>query len=70
MIIYYYLLIFSRCSSGELFKNLFWKIWKDKEMRLPKEEDRTKCFMFELLSVQQIIIVQPEEDTIIVHGVR
>jgi hypothetical protein len=58
------------CNSGSNFQDLFWRIWNKKKMTLPDVEDRDKCFMFELLSDEQIIVVRPEEEALILHGCR
>jgi len=50
------------------FQELFWSIWKKKNMLLPSEKRYT--FVFELLSPCHVIVVRPKEDAIILHGVR
>lgn len=49
---------------------MFWGVWNKLGMKLPDAEDRNKCFMFELLTKHQVIIVRIEEDDILCHGVR
>eukprot|EP01118_Nematostelium_gracile_P004852 TRINITY_DN15786_c0_g1_i1.p1 TRINITY_DN15786_c0_g1~~TRINITY_DN15786_c0_g1_i1.p1 ORF type:complete len:424 (+),score=105.21 TRINITY_DN15786_c0_g1_i1:47-1318(+) len=50
------------------FKALFWDIWKKLKYRLP--DDKTKCYMFEMLTDRNVILVRPKREALILHGVR
>ena len=59
-------------ASGQLknttMKDLFWKVWKEEGYELPKDEDC--CYMFELMSKDNPIVVVPQKDELVLHGVR
>lgn len=56
-------------TRGQLsFKDLFWKVWADKEYKLP--EDTNLCYMFELCTHYNRIVVEHFEARIILHGAR
>ena len=50
------------------FKELFWNIWKELGYKLPT--DTSMCFMFELLSPTNQIIVPQRARRIVLHGAR
>ena len=50
------------------FADLFWKVWNELGYELPTETD--KCFMFELLTPMNQVIVPQKENRIVFHGVR
>ena len=50
------------------YHDLFWEIWNKLEYKLPT--DTTKCYIFELVSPINNIIVPQLQDNIILHGVR
>eukprot|EP01125_Pyxidicula_operculata_P006706 TRINITY_DN2304_c0_g1_i1.p1 TRINITY_DN2304_c0_g1~~TRINITY_DN2304_c0_g1_i1.p1 ORF type:complete len:1245 (+),score=308.37 TRINITY_DN2304_c0_g1_i1:1-3735(+) len=50
------------------FAQLFWNIWKSMNYTLPMD---TKCsYMFEMVSKHNPIVVKPQRECIILHGVR
>ena len=60
-------------ASGPLpckmtFAELFWDIWNKLGYNLPT--DKTMCYMFEMLSPRNTIIVRPDREAMILHGVR
>ena len=52
------------------FKELFWKVWNDLGYELPSDNERGMCFMFELCSNFNKIVVQHPKPRIIFHGAR
>eukprot|EP01129_Flabellula_baltica_P004983 TRINITY_DN1774_c0_g1_i6.p1 TRINITY_DN1774_c0_g1~~TRINITY_DN1774_c0_g1_i6.p1 ORF type:complete len:283 (+),score=46.20 TRINITY_DN1774_c0_g1_i6:303-1151(+) len=52
------------------FSKLFWRLFREKGYLLPSEEDRDKCFMFELSSHENNLIVRYPEPILQLHGVR
>eukprot|EP01125_Pyxidicula_operculata_P017881 TRINITY_DN6311_c0_g1_i2.p1 TRINITY_DN6311_c0_g1~~TRINITY_DN6311_c0_g1_i2.p1 ORF type:complete len:1020 (-),score=210.07 TRINITY_DN6311_c0_g1_i2:2264-5302(-) len=54
----------------QTFCDLFWETWRKLEYQLPEEKDRDKCFMFELITPQNVIIVQHSQQDIVLHGCR
>eukprot|EP01126_Amoeba_proteus_P050543 TRINITY_DN5983_c0_g1_i5.p1 TRINITY_DN5983_c0_g1~~TRINITY_DN5983_c0_g1_i5.p1 ORF type:complete len:390 (-),score=78.57 TRINITY_DN5983_c0_g1_i5:77-1246(-) len=56
------------CDGGNSFSEIFWKIWESTGMNLPN--DKSKCYMFEMLSMTHVIVVRPKKDEIILHGCR
>lgn len=50
------------------FKELFWKVWNDLEYQLPSETDM--CFMFELCTAENRVVVDHFESRIVLHGAR
>ena len=61
-------------SSSDNFYNLFWKIWQKLKYKMPSPDDHHFCFIFELMSKENRIVVRMEDaghDEIIwLHGVR
>jgi len=57
-----------RLQEKYIFHELFWEIWEKNEMTLPKDFDI--CFMFEMITIRNTIVVIPKEDKIILHGCR
>lgn len=51
--------LFSLTTSGIIFSDLFWEIWKNTGMKMPT--DTSKCYIFEMLSKKNIIVVQPKK---------
>jgi hypothetical protein len=47
---------------------LFWKTFKDLNYNLPKEKDF--CFIFELFTPENSIVVQTKESKLYLHGCR
>ncbi|KAL0490078.1 bifunctional polynucleotide kinase/RNA ligase [Acrasis kona] len=50
------------------FCDLFWDIWKNLGYTLPV--DTNKCYMFEMVTHRHVILCRPEQEEIILHGVR
>jgi hypothetical protein len=55
-------------EKGDLFCDLFWDIWGKLKYQLPA--DTTKCYMFEMLTHRHIILCRPEQEDLVLHGVR
>ncbi|MDF0553984.1 T4 RnlA family RNA ligase [Kamptonema sp. UHCC 0994] len=61
-------------ASGEVngfgftFAELFWKVWNELGYQLPQETEQ--CFIFELMTPYNRIVVQQKDNQIILHGVR
>ena len=53
---------------GMTFSELFWTVWEEKKHCLPK--DSSKCFMFELMTKYNRVIVPQDENRLVLHGVR
>jgi RNA ligase len=50
------------------FSELFWQIWHESGYQLPS--DTTHCFMFEMLSPYNRVVVRQNQNTLILLGVR
>lgn len=50
------------------FKELFWGVWKKLGYSLPK--DTNKCYMFELMTAHNRVVVRHPKSRIVLHGVR
>ena len=50
------------------FQQLFWQVWEQLDYELPKETDY--CFMFELMTPYNRIVVRQPESKLVLHGVR
>ncbi|HLO48593.1 MAG TPA: T4 RnlA family RNA ligase [Kamptonema sp.] len=61
-------------ASGEVngfgftFAELFWKVWHELGYKLPQETK--ECFIFELMTPYNRIVVQQKDNQISLHGVR
>jgi len=55
-------------KDGLRFCDVFWDIWKKSGYSLP--DDHNKCYMFEMLSSKNPIVVRPKKDALILHGCR
>jgi RNA ligase len=53
---------------GFSFQELFWRVWKSLGYQLPAETDY--CFMFEMVTKYNRVVVQPQGEQIVLHGVR
>ncbi|MEG5058255.1 T4 RnlA family RNA ligase [Microcoleus sp. A2-C5] len=53
---------------GFSFAELFWKVWKELGYELPEASD--ECFIFELMTPYNRIVVQQNNNDIVLHGVR
>ncbi|ELR24512.1 RNA ligase (ATP), putative [Acanthamoeba castellanii str. Neff] len=56
--------------NRKLFRDLFWQTWKAMNYTLPDEEHQHYCFMFELFSAENRIIVSPQEELLLLTGAR
>ena len=61
-------------NNNQTFYAMFWKVWKQLDLPIPSDEDRSLCFMFELMTNNNRIIVRMEEaghgEILWLHGVR
>ena len=56
---------------GFTFEELFWRVWKELDYELPNGTSSTVyCYMFELLTPFNRIVVQHKKNRIVLHGVR
>ena len=55
-------------SNLVTFNDIFWKTWNELGYELP--EDTTKCYIFELTTPHNVIIVPQTESNITLHGIR
>lgn len=61
-------------ASGEImgtkttFRELFWRVWQ--EMKYQRPTDTNTCYMFELMTPFNRIVVRHQENKIILHGAR
>lgn len=53
---------------GFSFNDLFWQVWQEKQYQLPT--DTSKCYMFELMTPYNRIVVQHSKNNLLLHGVR
>ncbi len=53
---------------GMTFKSLFWDVWNQLGYSLP--ESKNHCYMFELMTKHNQIVVVHEKPRIVLHGVR
>ena len=54
--------------SNFSFQELFWKVWQELNYQLPQEIEH--CFMFELMTPYNRIVVRQEHYKLVLHGVR
>lgn len=52
------------------FKDLFWKVWNELGYKLPSVDQNHNCFMFELCTPYNKIVVQHTKNRIVFHGMR
>lgn len=53
------------------FKELFWNTWNELGYSLPRSAGETKyCFMFELMTPLNKVVVQHHENKLVLHGIR
>lgn len=53
---------------GYTFAQLFWKVWHQLDYQLP--QDKEYCFMFELTTPFNRIVVRQHQNDLVLHGVR
>jgi hypothetical protein len=53
---------------GFSFADLFWRVWQELGYQLP--DDPSQCFMFELITKYNRVVVQPKQNQLILHGAR
>ncbi|KAL6052884.1 RNA ligase, variant 2 [Balamuthia mandrillaris] len=58
------------CGERKAFRTLFWEIWEGSGYRLPEGRDEECCYMFELFSKENRIVVQPRMEALYLTGVR
>lgn len=56
-------------DADTTFRDVFWETWADLNMRVP-DEDVNACFMFELCTAGNRIVVQHDKPRIVLHGAR
>jgi hypothetical protein len=57
-------------GTNLFFKGLFWKVWNDLGYELPSDNEQGMCFMFELCSNYNKIVVQHPKPRLVFHGAR
>lgn len=55
-------------NAGVTFADLFWKVWDELGYKLPR--DTNVCYMFELMTPFNRIVVRHKENRIALHGAR
>jgi hypothetical protein len=55
-------------SADKSFADLFWRIWKELGYKLP--DDNSCCYMFELMSPYNRVVVRHKSERIVLHGAR
>lgn len=50
------------------FGQLFWRVWQELDYQLPAETDC--CFMFELMTPYNRVVVRHDRNKLVLHGVR
>ncbi len=55
-------------EGAKTFADLFWRVWRDKNMMMP--DDTGLCFMFELMTPYNRVVVPHTESRIVLHGAR
>jgi len=55
---------------GFTFAELFWKTWTELGYNLPEVIDTTNCFIFELCTPYNRVVVQHSKSRIVLHGAR
>jgi len=59
-----------KTKSDGTFADLFWRIFNEKGYKIPDETDKNMCFMFELATPKNKVIVNYTEDYLYLHGCR
>lgn len=61
-------------NTNKSFYSIFWNLWNRLGMTLPDADDQNLCFMFELMTVENRIVVRMEEaghgEILWLHGIR
>jgi len=57
-------------GTGMSFATLFWKVWNELGYKLPSRGMEGKCFMFELCTPYNKIVVQHTKNRLVYHGCR
>jgi RNA ligase-like protein len=55
---------------GTTFAELFWQTWTALQYQLPEKEEENYCFMFELMTPSNRVVVPHQQSRIVLHGVR
>lgn len=58
------------CTHYLNFADLFWQTWKELGYSLPSLDHKDFCFMFELMTPFNRVVVQHQKPRIALHGVR
>lgn len=56
-------------GANHTFADLFWRVWKQLEYNL-SDLDSSYCYMFELMTNENRIVVYHPKDRLVLHGVR
>ena len=63
----------AECNVGGYkvtFKELFWEVFTKLNYLIPAHSENTFCFMFELMTSKNRIVVRHPKDRLVLHGVR
>ena len=52
------------------FKELFWQVFTSLEYLIPSHGEKELCFMFELMTSKNRVVVRHPKDRLVLHGVR
>ena len=52
------------------FKELFWQVFTSLEYLIPSHGEKELCFMFELMTSKNRVVVRHPKDKLVLHGVR
>lgn len=55
-------------GGNETFEDLFWTVWNELGYKLPK--DTNSCYMFELMTYKNRIVVNHPKNRLVLHGAR
>jgi hypothetical protein len=53
---------------GGSFNSLFWHVWEELQYELPQSTDY--CYVFELITVYNQVVIPTEKSRLVLHGVR
>ena len=57
-------------NNTKTFNELFWEVWDELGYRFPLIEERHYCFMFELMTPLNKVVVQHNQNRLVFHGAR
>jgi hypothetical protein len=58
------------CDSGISFANLFWNTFRELDYSLPPSDWQNYCFMFELLTLDNRVVIPHPVSRLVLHGAR